>query len=666
MKEQMRLLYTALLLVTAIVLQACGGSSNDTVYTMSADVNEVDFSSEVLQESNSTMAIKVNYVGEGVLVGFAPGESPVSWLAYSVEEVTETSATVYINITNAQFLLPDTYSTTLRLATSNDDSSKFAFHDVDISLLVWYVGVDTDKVKFSGTLGIENLPAQRITIAGESSQWKATTDVDWLSLEVISGDDESEIVVTPNLTSFETAGLQQANIVLTETTSGDTKLVPVELALDNIYLLADSPSVSLTSTNTISALEKIVTVGNNDNKLIEWQASTQASWLTLTPLSNTQLKITADPSSAPSNASTLAQVSLSSSENASVMTETINVNFYNSDLIAENKVLAALAINNNQITASPLYPKFYVSVNNQLQTYHQYTGEVESSLAVSPEGTVLDQLIMHPAGDYLLAKAIETTLVTDEATGESTESELVHRYKINLHNDEITEIVDFDILSEPMNIVRLSGRYFVITQALEYADENLKLLFWDAESAFIASKIDVATQTNTLFALDNSSFSFKRFLPQVNDFGDDKIKMIFTHEYHPELLPSGQFINDFMVSNDETNIYALSQTSEWISFDGETFTDNGLLEASTNVVTLQLAKNSEGIANYLRFDRSNTLGFYLNRYDAQQNISSTTYTQGRQPTSIKVSGDDQRLIINVDASTAAELDSQIELVTVLP
>lgn len=639
MKEQMRQLYKVMLLVAAIMLQACGGSGDDTVFSISADVSEANFSNEFLQESTSTIAIKVNYVGDGLLVGFAPGVSPVAWLKYRAEDVTDTSATIYIDVINAQFLLANTYTTILRLATSNADSSKFASHDINVSLSVWNLDVDTEKLKYSATFGVEKLSPQIIKITNATNQWSASTDVDWLSLEVTSGTEEGEgeILITPELSSFTAAGLQQGNIILTEANSGDTKIIPVELALDNIYLLADSPSVALTSTSNISALEKIVTIGNNDNHIIEWQASTQANWLTLTPINNTQLKITADPATAPMNASTLAQVSVVASQNTSVMSDNISVNFYNSDLVVENKVLTPLDINNNEMLASPLFPKFYVGISNQLVTYHQYTGEIESTLVVSPEGTTLEQLIMHPAGDYLLAKAVETITTEDETTGEAILSEVTHRYKINLNDDTNTEVTDFDILYEPTNIVRLSGRYFVVTQTLEFADENLNLLFWDAENAYFASEIDVATQANTLFALDYNNVSFKRYIPQANDFGDDKISIALTHEYHPDLLPDNEIIRDFIVSNDEKNIYAISETSEWISFDGESFVDNGLLEASANVVTLQLEKNSEGNPNYLRFDQSNALGFYLNRYDAEQNITSTTYTQGRQPTSIKLS-----------------------------
>jgi len=666
MREQMRKFYKVMLIITAIMLQACGSSEDKTVFSISADVSEVNFSNEFLQESTSTIAIQVDFIGDGVLVGFAPESNSVPWLEYRTENVTDTSATIFLDVINAQFLLADTYTTIIRLATSNDDASKFASHDIDVSLFIWNLTIDKEKVKFNGTYGDLNIPPQTITITSETNEWTASTDVEWLSLDVTSGTGDGEIEVTSEVSSFTESGLQQGNIILTEVTSGDSKLLPVDLALDNVYLLAERPTVSLTSTSAISAIVTTVSISNNGELPIHWQASTDANWLTVTPISDTQLQMTADPASAPMNENSFAEVMISDSQNSAVISETINVNFYNSNLVVENKVLESLEINNNEMIASPLLPVFYVGIGNQLLSYHQYTGALESSLTVSPENTILEQLIMHPKGDYLLAKAIETITNEDEIT-----TEVTHRYRVNLTDDTITEILEADILYEPTDIVRLLGRYFVVTQTLEYADENLHVLFWDGANAYLVNEIDVAAQANTLFALDNDLTTvsnervatLKRYIPQVNDFGDDQITTTLTHEYHPELLPEGQLVNNFIVTNDETNIYAISETSEWISFDGETFIDNGLLETNENIVTLFLEKNNDSQPNYLRFDTSNLLGFYLNIYDNHQRISSTVLTQGIQPSRIKLSGDDQRLLINADFSNNSNVNSQIELVT---
>jgi len=662
MKEPMRHLYKIILVIITLTLQACG-SGSETVFSISADVNQVAFSNEFLQESTETIAIKVNFEGDGLIVGFAPDNNPVPWLEYRTENVTKNSAMVYLDVINGQFLLADTYTTKIRLAVSNDDASKFASYDIDVSLLIWNLTVNTQKVKYYGTFGDTAIAPQTLNISSATNEWTASSDVSWLSLDVTSGTGDGAIVVTPDISTFVASGLQQGNIILTETTSGDTKSIPVDLALDNVYLSAEHPAIALTSTTNVSALEATVALSNNGEFAVSWQASTAADWLTVTVVDDNYLKITADPATAPMNENSLADVIVSAAEGTTVISETISVNFYNTDSTVENKVLTPLAINNNEMVASPLKPVFYVGVDNQLVTYQQYSGEVETSLVVSPENTVLEQFIIHPKGDYLLAKAVETITETNAETGEETTTEVVHRYKINLMDSTFTELADFDILFEPTDIVRLSGRYFVVTQTLEFADEELKVLFWDNQNAYFATEIDIAAQANTLFALDNNTVSFKRYLPQVNDFGDDRVTTTLTHEYHPFSLSEGQPIYDFIVTNDEANIYAISAGSEWISFNGEAFNDNGLLETNENIVTFFLEKNNAGQPNYLRIDVTSPNGFYLDTYNDQQVISSTVLTQGSRPSSIKLSGDDQRLLLNVDNSNDPEVDSKLELVT---
>ncbi|MDP7592273.1 MAG: hypothetical protein QF552_06145 [Litorilituus sp.] len=655
MKEQVGHISKVIVFITIIMLQACG-SDNETNFSVSANTSKVSFSNEFSQASSETIAIQVNFTGDGLLVGYAPEVTPVAWLKYRSENVTANSATIYLDVINGEFLLADTYLTKIRLAVSNDDASNFAYHDIDVSLLIWNLAVDTQKIKYNGTFGDDSIVEQTFTITSEKNAWTASVDVDWLSLDVTSGTGDATIVVTPDIGSLAAPGLQQGNIILTESTSGDSKSIPVELALDNVYLYAERSAVSLMSTAAKSALATTVAI-NNNGKAISWQASTEADWLTVSSVGDNKLHITADPNIAPLHQNSSAQVLVTADLSSHAISEIIHVNFYNSDLMVENKVLSPLEINDNEMLTSPLKPQFYVAVANKFITYHQYTGEPLSSLTVSPENSDLEQLILHPEGDYILAKAIETVMEGDVSTT------VIHRYKIDPTDNTFIEIVDFDIAYEPTNIVHLSGRYFVVTQTLEFADENLKVLFWDPENAYFATKIDLAAQANTLFALDNNSVSIKRYLPQVNDFGDDKVMTTLTHEYHPESLPDGEPIYDFIVSNDEAHIYAVSSTSEWISFDGEAFTDNGLLEINENVVTLLLAKNNDSQPNYLRINTSSPLGFYLDIYDNEQNLTSTVLTQGSQPSSLKLSGDDQRLIINVDRSNNLDVDSQIELIS---
>lgn len=652
------------ILFMAILLQSCGGSSTDnTIYSISADVNNATFSNEYLHESNESIAIKVNFDGEGLLVGFAPESEDMRWLTYRSDNVTATSATIYLDVINGERLPAASYDTKIRLTTSNIDGSKFAYHDIDVSLLVWNISIDTDQVNFSATFGDATTPVQTIDITSDN-EWTATTDESWLSLDVTSGTGNATISVSAATTHASVPELSRGNITFTEVTSGDSKSIPVELALDNIYLYADSSAIALTKTANINAIEQVINVNSNAEVAVTWQATTTADWLTLTPLNDSQLQITANSDLAPSNQISSAEITISANNEMLVIDETVKIDFYHSDLNVENKIIEPLAIDSAMLV-SPSLPNFYLAKGNELHRYHQYTAVLEKALVISPEGTELEQLIMHPKGDYILAKAIETLTNEDESI-----TEITHRYRISLIDDSIEELTDSTISYEPMAIMRFSGRYFVLTETLEFADEALELQYWDAENAYFANAVDMAITVNNLFALDNSEVAFKRYTAQINDFGENSILPSLTHTYHPESLAEGQLINDFIVSNDEGNIYAISETSEWISFDGTTFTDNGLLEKDENVVSLLLAKSqnkqNSSSPNYFRIDTTKPDGFYLATYDEQQNESRTVYTQGNQPSSIAISGDNQRLMINTNTPSTSEVDARIELVTLEP
>lgn len=657
-----------LLILSFLLLQSCGGSSVDnTVYSISADINSADFSNEYSQDSTESIAIKVNFDGEGLLVGFASESEETFWLTHRTENITATSATIHIDVVNVfdeGRLPPDLYNTTLRLATTNAEGSKLATHDIDISLLIWNIAVNTEQVNFSATFGDAMVSPQQIEIITDN-EWIASTDESWISLDTTSGNGNATITVNAATSHTSEPGLLRGNIFLTEATSGDSKTIPVQLALDNIYLYAETPAIALTKTANISATEKTITISNNSEVMVDWKASTDAEWLTLTPIGESQLKISANVEKASVNETSSAVITISATDEMIVISESIKVDFYHSDLTTENKLIEPLAISDDAMILSPSLPLFYLAKNNSLHTYNLYTAELESSLVVSQEASVLEQLIIHPNGDYLLAKAIET--ITNE---DGTTTEITQRYRINLLDSTIQKINDTTINSEPIAIVRLSGRYFVLTQIIEFADEQLKVLFLDNENAYFASKVDIATHTNSLFGLDNNNVSFKRHVAQINDFGENRILSTLTHTYRVETLGEGEFISDFIVSNDESSINLISKTSEWINFDGTTFTDNGLLESNEDVVSLFLVKSQDSFgnsgANYLRIDPTQPDGFYVGKYNEQQVLTDTIFTEGNQPSNVQLSADSQRLVINANRESTPEPDARIELVSLHP
>ncbi|MBA6263073.1 BACON domain-containing protein [Colwellia sp. Bg11-12] len=636
------------------LLSACGGSSDKSKnYIISTDVSTISFSNEILTEFQDSISVNVTFEGDGLLVGYAPDTQPVGWLAFRTENITSNSATVHIDLAQADQINIGKYVTKLRFSTGEltDNSTTLVHHDIDVSLLIWQANINTDLLSFRGTFGDTEIPSQTIAITSESNDWQLTSDVDWITFDVTSGTGDATVKITPNISSFTSAQLSSGNIILTEVTTGDKKRIPIEIGLDNQYLYTSQASLAFTSTANISALEQTLKVNTNSSATVNWQASSTATWLTLTKLENDFLKVTVDVSVMPVEAMSESSISVSAIENDAVISSTVPVSLFQNTEQTETKIITDITVNNDTMISAPNMPYFYVGSTNKLHVYQQYSGELLHAIVIAPENTLLEQFIVHPNGRKLLAKAIET--ITND---DGTTTDVVHRYNVNLSDYSFSEIETPTIEFEPSRYVQFAGRYFIVTQALEFADDSLQRLFRDPNLSTLAASVDQANETEALYTLDASVLPIKRYTAQVNDFTQDKIITLLTHEYKPELLAENDRVSGLVVNNNETALYINSPTSEHISFDGTTFTDNGLLTQAEGATTLFVEKGSNHLTYYVRFDPAS--GFIVNVYNQQSVLTSTINTQGQQPTSINISADSKRLLID------ASLGTQIEIVTV--
>jgi hypothetical protein len=652
--KNMRLILV--ILFSLLFLQACGGSNDTTpTFTISASVSSVAFTHEFLQAQNHTITLDVTFDGDGLLLGFNPTAAPVTWLSYRIANLTDTSATIHIDVVNADRIPADLYGTTLRLSSGDTATTNLAHADINVSLLIW------QALTYDDTYGVDAIASKNIALSSSADNLTLTSSVPWLSLEKSFIDGVTTITATPDVSYFSKAGFYPTTIDITSPLG--TTEYPVELSLDNIHLFADRATVSLAQTANISNSQTTLNINSNSILPWGWQATTDAAWLTLTPNADTnELTLVADSTALANNATTIAEITLSGNEQNTITTEIIQVSFYKSDLLSENNSLNIVA-NADGVVTNPLLPQYYVATNNELHSYHLYTNELLSTTVIAPADTLLEQLIIHPDASMMLAKALETTII-DENTSETN----IHRYQINLSDMSVVELNDVGITNEPIKFIRLNGRYFVATTILEFADENLMRVGFDGPNAFFAQAFNVAEQNQTLFALDVSTsddlMSIKRLNVKVNDFGRNSITTEISHSYRPELLGENQQINDFYVTADEKNIYTISPTSEWISFDGTTFIDNGVLNSNATITNLTLAHSANDRPHYVRFDSE--VGFKIDVYNEQQALADSIELGANQPAKMLIANGDNRAVLtstsadSIDVITLSQISSSFE------
>lgn len=640
------------LFIMVVVLQACGGSSdNSPKYTISTNISSAHFNNEQAVANDNTFTIDVKFSGTGMALGFAPGATIPPWLEMRTENVTATSASVVVSIVNADRFIANLYETVIRVSTADKDGANLVSADVDVSLLIW------QALDFSETLGISAVDSQTYQF-NNNGNWQVTTDVDWLSAETTTTDGISTVTVTADPSVINQAGLNQSSLILTNSKNAQVQNVPVNFALDNLYLYSSEPTVAFTSTANIKALSQTVNIKTNATSAVEWQASANVDWLTVTADNNNNtLAIVAEPASLTNESAHKATVTLSAVDNANVIGQTIDINLYKSALSVDNSTIDDISVNGTALILAPHEPHIYAGISHQIKVFHQYTGAELLAIDVAPEGILpenflVNSLVVHPEGKQLLVRATETIPSEDPEVEDETKA---HRFKVMLNDYSVTAIEDATTEAEPAFYVSFYGRHFVLTQLMELADDNLQRLWIDPANVFFARQASQASQQDTLFVLNGNTSTINRLTAKVNDFGALTVTTSKTHDYRPETLAEGDVVSDFVVNNDASQFYLVSPTSEWLSFDGETFTDNGLLELNEdeNIVTFAVEKSSNGRAFFTRFEP--TTGFYINGYNSDSVLSSTIPMAGFQSFGFEISQDDKRVISNARSNEKIEL-----------
>ena len=162
-------------------------------------------------------------------------------------------------------------------------------------------------------------------------------------------------------------------------------------------------------------------------------------------------------------------------------------------------------------------------------------------------------------------------------------------------------------------IKMIAGAPVVITQTLEYADMNLVRQYWDQENAFFASTIAQANSADVFMVYKQATTSLERFSLDYNAYASEMVTAMSEPPYTNAAFTN---LSGFALSNDSNTVYSVNSTSEWASFDGTTYTDNGLLHADANIQTANVAKDVSDNSYFYRFDP--TRGMTYTKYNANQ------------------------------------------------
>jgi len=215
--------------------------------------------------------------------------------------------------------------------------------------------------------------------------WTAGSAPTWATLDKGTGSTGStgqSIVLTPHRLQ-STPGTATTTVRFSAVVNGDTVTadLPVSFNLDTHRLVASENGVAFVKTPTAAwnSLTRTVTVTDNFAFNTSWTASSNQSWLTVTPSgsSGESLTLTANPTGLTVDQYYAATISIDTGDTSVSGPEQIRVGFWvGSTTPSVPLVLGGSAANFDSVVGDPIRPYLYAHEQNatQLRVFNTYTG----------------------------------------------------------------------------------------------------------------------------------------------------------------------------------------------------------------------------------------------------------------------------------------------------
>ncbi len=301
-----RILSVILLGYAAAMLSACGGGGGgdrvpvvDDSTSISISANALSFTAVQGAASPAAQTVTVSYVGDGVLVGSLPGQQIPPWLSVTARNQVTTQQSVF-NVSVSTFgMAVGTYSTTIRFVTGRADGSATRTADLSITIIVaepfgataptlTFTEIDGDP---AGTLPSAGFTAQ---IRGDNIAWRAVGTQSWIAFDATSGSAKGPLVIRVNRQALP-VGTHTAQVQVIDDRSVRTITFPITYTIRAAKLTVNRTSLTYNVTPATIASELNATVqvsdeidGANSAKAVQWTASTNKSWLSVSaPSGNT-------------------------------------------------------------------------------------------------------------------------------------------------------------------------------------------------------------------------------------------------------------------------------------------------------------------------------------------------------------------------------------------
>lgn len=259
--------------------------------TIGLSATTLSFSAVQGGTNPATKTISISNSGSGTLSWTATESS--SWLSLSPASGTG-AGTVTVSVATTG-MTAGTYSAPITIAATGATNTP---QTVTVTLTVTApatpatIGFSPTSMGFTATQGGANPTGQALAISntgGGTLNWTVSDNASWLTMSPTSGTGSGTSTATIATTGL-TPGTYSATITVTASGASNTpRTIPVTLTLNAAPVISRNPT-ALTFTATqggTNPATQTVTITNSGTGTLNWTASDNAAWLSITPASGT-------------------------------------------------------------------------------------------------------------------------------------------------------------------------------------------------------------------------------------------------------------------------------------------------------------------------------------------------------------------------------------------
>ena len=230
-----------------------------------------------------TISTNANFIGWSL-------SSNASWLTASPTSGTAArSSTVSVGV-NVAGLAPGTYTGAITV-TSPGASNSPRTMTVTLNVATPVIGVNPTSLSFATGVGGANPASKTISIFNTgvgTLNWTATDNKPWITVSPTSGTAPSTLTVSINKAGLA-VGTHTGTVTITAAGASNSPLnIPITLTISSTPVIEVSPaSLTFAARQGVTPPPKTVSITNAGGGTLNWSASSNASWLLVSPASGT-------------------------------------------------------------------------------------------------------------------------------------------------------------------------------------------------------------------------------------------------------------------------------------------------------------------------------------------------------------------------------------------